>query len=812
MESLGEVFPQMVDTKAGIQKPLVAKSGPEGCIEGENIPFRIVDELIDIKYNGPRLELLCSTKIHINRTVWTHETSMHQLTESKDKVGLMIFCIEFWDDDVFRIRFNNGNEIVKPIDLSDMATTMLTGQPKNDMVIKVVEDEEKILVHTLKVELQINRSPFCMEAKSNNGTLLWKQKGYEYFAINNFRSSTASVNGVIDCFESLSLDYDECIYGFGERFDYVERKGKALDLWNKDAIGSTSGRTYINIPFMWSTKGYGLFINNYGKTYCEVGTRETGTLTLGVEDGYMDYFVICSQDPKVILKKYSSLTGFSPTPPVWTFGLWMSRNSYLSWDIVHGVAADMQKHQIPFDVLHLDSAWFKENFNCDLRFCPDRFPEPEKHIKKLREQGYRVSLWQYNFVPPKENNANYVEGREKGYFAMGKDGELFKYPDYVIGSWVDDAIIDFSNPEAVKWYTCQIKELIRMGASAIKTDFAEGIPEEAVYKNIDGKKFHNYYSLIYNHVIDKAIKEVSSDATVWARSGTAGSQRYPIHWGGDSQSTWNGLSGTLKGGLALGLSGIPFYSHDIGGFIGRPSSELYIRWAQLGFFSSHARCHGMGDNNKREPWSFGEQACAIFKKYADLRYRLLPYIYAQSIRSSETGLPLMRALILEYPQDRNVYHIEDQYMFGNDMLVAPILFPMKDKQQRGIYLPKGRWVDFWTGEMVDSNGTWVVIDACLEIMPIYVKANAVIPYTGKRSSTENKIGQIQGLEVYPDASGTWHHNDGENILKVNVDTRFITIESENGADVSEVYAFSKQQPTCMCGNGKLNLITHRTLV
>lgn len=371
----------------------------------------------------------------------------------------------------------------------------------------------------------------------------------------------------------------------------------------------------------------------------------------------------------------------------------------------------------------------------------------KKHIKKLNDKGFKISLWQYNFIPPKTNNTHYAEAVKYGYLAKNKNGLPYQLPDSCKGSWTDDVIIDFSNPDARKWYGEKIENLIKTGASAIKTDFGEGIPEEAVYHSIEGKYFHNLYSLVYNSTVFNASKKITGENLVWARSGTAGSQRYPIHWGGDSQCTFDALAGTLKGALSIGMSGIPFFSHDIGGFIGTPDEELYIRWAQLGLFSSHSRCHGVGNDANREPWKISEKACDIFRFYDKLRYSLMPYIYEQAEKCTKTGLPMMRALYLEYPSDRNVWHIDDEYLFGDNLLVAPILKPMSKSKIRNIYLPKGIWFDYFTKEKIESNGTWVQREIDLETMPIYIKQNTTLKYRSN-NNLKNGIGEIIKKEKF----------------------------------------------------------------
>ena len=363
-------------------------------------------------------------------------------------------------------------------------------------------------------------------------------------------------------------------------------------------------------------------------------------------------------------------------------------------------------------------------------------------MEKLKQQGFRISLWQYNFIPPRKDNSNYLEAVEHGYLAKGLDGRPYQLPETCKGSWTDDVIIDFSDPDAREWYAGKIRALMQQGAGVIKTDFGEGIPEDAVYRRIEGKYFHNLYSLVYNATVFGASKE----NIVWARSGTAGSQRFPLHWGGDSQCSFEALAGTLRAALSIGMSGIPFFSHDIGGFIGQPDDELYVRWAQLGLFSSHSRCHGVGNHTHREPWYFSREACDIFRFYDKMRYSLMPYIYEQAQNCVRTGLPMMRALYLEYPEDRNVRHIDDEYLFGDSLLIAPVLKPLSKCRHRDLYLPKGTWFDYFSKEKIASAGQWIRREVTLSTLPIYVKEGAVIRYCSADTNLKDGMGSIVKTE------------------------------------------------------------------
>ena len=663
---------------------------------------------------------------------YTHETSLNLYKPADATVGRLYLHIELWTDSIFRVVFSSEKEIQNPYSRLPKDARMLTAEPE-----KVDFTFENNTVRTKEIEIHIDSETGKITANRLDGTEYFSELKTAFKAADIYDLSLSSSGNETACFEAVSLETDEVIYGLGERFDSLTRNGRTVDFHNKDAVGTTSRRTYINIPFYLSTKGYGLFLNSSAETDWQIATTDLNAVQFGVLEGQLDYFVIAGETPKDIIKGYCHLTGFSKLPPLWSFGLWMSRNSYTSWEVVDKIAKEVRENDIPCDVLHLDTAWFTEDWNCDLKFSEERFPNPKEHIKMLNDKGFKVSLWQYNFIPPRENNSNYHEAVENGYLAKDSQGKPYQLPESKKGSWTDDVIIDFSNPEARKWYSEKIKGLMDIGASAIKTDFGEGIPEDAVYHSIDGKHFHNLYSLVYNSTVFNA----SNENIVWARSGTAGSQRYPLHWGGDSQCSFAALAGTLRAALSLGLSGIPFFSHDIGGFIGTPDDELYIRWAQLGLFSSHSRCHGVGDNAHREPWYFSQEALEIFRFYDKLRYSLMPYIYSQAKKCTETGLPMMRALYLEYPGDRNTRFIDDEYLFGESLLIAPVLKPLSKGRTRDIYLPKGIWHDYFTREKIVSDGKWITREIDLKTMPIYVKDGAVLEYCSADTCLADGMGE-----------------------------------------------------------------------
>ena len=677
---------------------------------------------------------------------FTHETPMDLYREEQPTVDRLYLRLEVWSDRIFRIRFSREETPSDPFAGIPEDARMLIGKPeKTPFTVEEKEDRYEIL--TREIRVSVDKANARVRAAWLDGSGEFYSQRRENFQTDDIHDlSLSDLEGAYACFEALDLDTDELIYGLGERFDSLTRNGRAVDFHNKDAVGTTSPRTYVNIPFYMSTRGYGLFLNTGAKVDWQIGTRDASALQFCVADDQIDCFVIPGRTPKEILASYCGLTGFSKLPPLWSFGLWMSRNSYVSWDVAEDVAENVRSHDIPCDVLHLDTAWFTTDWDCDLKFSPERFPDPEGHMARLKEKGFHISLWQYNFIPPNEDNTHYQEAVEHGYLSKNAAGEPYQLPEECQGGWVKDVTVDFSNPEAREWYAEKIRALIRMGAGAIKTDFGEGIAEEALYHSIQGRYFHNLYSLVYNSTVFKATHDVSGENIVWARSGTAGSQRYPLHWGGDSQCTFDALAATLRGALTVGISGIPFFSHDIGGFIGTPTDELYVRWAQLGLFSSHSRCHGCGDRNHREPWMFSEEACRIFRFYDKLRYSLMPYIYSEAEKCTHTGLPMMRALWLEYPEDRNVRHIDDQYLFGDSLLIAPVLKPLSKSPYRDVYLPEGVWFDYFTKEKIRSHGQWIRRKVDLATMPIYVKEGAVLSYCSADESLANGMGEIVKTE------------------------------------------------------------------
>lgn len=537
--------------------------------------------------------------------------------------------------------------------------------------------------------------------------------------------------------EQIEIRDDEHFYGFGEKFMGLDKKGQNIDLWNTNCLGCNTNRTYKNIPFFMSTKGYGIFMHTSNAINCNMGQHADKAYTMMTDDDQIDYFFIYGPEMKEIIPRYTDLTGKTPLPPKWSFGFWISKISYKTYDEVKFLEKKFREEEIPCDVIHLDTDWYEYPWVCDYEFSKNRFPNPEEMIKEAKEKGFRITLWQMPYIEndPEHPNKVYLEGYEKGYFAFKKDGTY----DFAHG------LIDFTNPDAVEWYKNKLlRPLLEMGVAAIKVDFGESIPNFYKYAGMDSDKMHNLYPLLYNKAVFEVTKDVNGEdqGVIWARSTWAGSQRYPLHWAGDPDVDFHALVATVKAGLSFGLSGFPFWSHDIGGFNAPAKPDVYARWMQVGCFSSHSRAHGF---KTREPWDFGDEVKEISKKYLTLRYQLMPYIYSQAYKCTQTSLPMFRALVLEYQNDLNIFGIDNQYLFGDSFLVAPI---MDATNERDAYLPAGKWTNYWTKEVIEG-GKWIHIEAPLDVLPLYVRENAIIPMGKKMNYVDELPCDEITWDLYP---------------------------------------------------------------
>ncbi len=548
--------------------------------------------------------------------------------------------------------------------------------------------------------------------------------------------------------------HDECFSGTGERFSNLNLSGSTFNLINQDGQGVNSRRVYKNVPFYVSNRLYGIFFNTHA--HCKVSFKDYSTKSVQFvsDDSNVDFFIFGGNTIEKILFNYKCITGFPNVPPLWSYGIWMSKMTYFSEKEIDEIVMTLQQDEFPFDVIHIDTGWFRKDWLCEWKFNTKRFPNPKEFIQKLKSKGIKVSLWQLPYIA--KNAIQCEEAITHKYIGVSGNSNKDSNSNFGVEDYA--GTIDFTNPHAIAWYKDLLRELLEIGVKCIKADFGEEIHMNATYKAMDAKLLHNLYPFLYQKAVSEITEEITSDSIIWARSGWAGCQRFPVHWGGDAEASWSGLSGSLKGALHIGLSGFAHWSSDIPGFHGTPnfmnsiiSDNLYVRWTQCSVFSSHMRYHG---TSNREPYHF-PNVKNIIKAWWRMRYALIPYISELSHISANSGYPIIRSLIFEHPDDKICWNINDQYYFGSDIMVAPIL---NDSGVRDIYLPKGSWVDFYTGEVLEGNQWLMHYKSELQTIPVLFKKNSTI-------------------SIYPESVMNTDEIIESKIIKVEIDDSFKGIDS-----------------------------------
>jgi alpha-D-xyloside xylohydrolase len=642
--------------------------------------------------------------------------------------------LQFVSPRTVRVRLRTGPEVRPPAE-----SLMLVKEPGPDPSWKYESVEGGHRYASAGGSLTVLDKPWHLEFRDPRGRLLTRtQHPSDY--------TNTLVPALPFLFVRRSSDYSrslgavfylspgEKLFGTGESFTRLDKRGQRVVLWANDANGVETERMYKPVPFFMSSRGYGMFLHTSAPATFDMGATYQGSNALLLGDDELDLFFFFGS-PKEILDEYTTLTGKAPLPPLWSFGLWMSRISYFSEEETRAVAARLRENRIPSDVIHLDTGWFETDWRCDYEFSKTRFQDPARMIADLKKDGFRISLWQLPYFVPK--NRLFPEILQKGLAVRDAKGNL----PY------EDAVLDFSNPDTVAWYREKIARLLRLGVGAIKVDFGEAAPLTGLYASgRSGFYEHNLYPLRYNRTVADVTREVSGESIIWARSAWAGSQRYPVHWGGDAAKMDAGMAATLRGGLSFGLSGFTFWSHDIGGFTGGPAEEVYRRWVPFGMLTSHSRSHGMPP---KEPWELSAQFLDEYRRAAEMKYRLMPYVYAQAKDASARGLPMVRALFVEYPDDPGAWSVEDEYLFGTDMLVAPLF--EAGTTGRDVYLPGGRWVDYQSGR-VYARG-WQRIEAGAVPAVILVREGAVLPHIALAPSTSGMDWSRLELVSYGEAGG-----------------------------------------------------------
>lgn len=636
------------------------------------------------------------------------------------------FKIDFVTPRTVRIRM-----LTTPVEPKPAASIMLAKEPGRDGSWKVTETNDKIIYSSDYGTIQINKNPWRIVLKDKAGRILSQtaalsdadstQVKYTPFCFVKRGSDNARrINPV------FTLTADEMIFGCGESATGLNKAGQKVNLFVTDPQGPETDQMYKPIPFFMSNRGYGMFMHTSAPVTCDFGATYIGLNKMFMGDENLDLFVFFGE-PKDILDEYTDLVGKPGMPPLWSFGTWMSRITYFSEKEGYDVAANIRKNKYPCDVIHFDTGWFDVDWQCDYKFSENRFQNPQQMLKDLRSQGFHVCLWQLPYFTPK--NRYFSELIEKDMYVKNGNGEL----PY------EDVVLDFSNPETVKWYQDKLAGLLNIGVSAIKVDFGEAAPLNGIYASgKSGWYEHNLYPVRYDMAVSEITKKLHNENIMWARAAWAGSQRYPLHWGGDAATTNTGLLGTLR----AGLSGFSFWSHDMGGFVKSTPEDLYCRWIPFGFLTSHTRAHGAPPT---EPWLYDSKRVQdVFRKSAEMKYRLMPYVYAQAKECTEKGLPMLRALFVEFPDDPGAWKVDDEYLFGSQILVAPLL--ESGMTGRTVYLPEGKWIDYQTEKVYE--GGWHRIEAGSLPIIMLVRDGSVLPHLKLAQSTAEMDWSKMSLKVY----------------------------------------------------------------
>ncbi len=615
---------------------------------------------------------------------------------------------------------------------------------KENCKLEVEDSDESICIRSGKAGLLIDKKNWKMtylNGEEKRCTSGWRDLAYmkrdwkgEAYALTN---NDAYMR------QQLSLGVGELVYGLGERFTAFTKNGQSVDIWNEDG-GTSTEQSYKNIPFYISNKGYGIFVNHPEKVSFEVATEAVTKVEFSVPGERLDYFYINGPEMKDVLRRYTDLTGKPGLPAPWTFGLWLSTSFTTNYDeeTVMSFIDGMLDRGIPMKVFHFDCFWMKDFHWSDFTWDARVFPDPEGMLSRIKAKGLRVCVWINPYIA--QRSAMFDEGMEHGYFLKRNDGSVWQWDMWQPGM----ALVDFTNPDACKWYQGKLKALLDMGVDCFKTDFGERIPVvDCVYHNgMDAEKMHNYYTYLYNKVVYELLEEQKGkgEAVLFARSATVGGQKFPVHWGGDCWSDYESMEESLRGGLSLQMSGFGFWSHDIGGFESTSTPDVYKRWCAFGLLSSHSRLHG--STSYRVPWAYDEEAVDVVRFFTRLKAKLMPYLWKTALTAHNEGIPSMRALVLEFTKDKNTHHIDKQYMLGDSLMVAPVF---NEESTGEYYLPvvDGVWTNFFTGEE-EAGGQWYSRKCGYCDIPLMARPDSIVAVGAVDDNPEYDYGDGVTLRVF----------------------------------------------------------------
>lgn len=642
--------------------------------------------------------------------------------------------------------------------------------------IDATENETEICIRSGNAELLIHKKDWSMTYYGNGKKCCVSATRDLAYLKTDWKGEAYVKSSDTDAYmrQQLSIGVGELIYGMGERFTAFVKNGQTVDIWNEDG-GTSTSQSYKNIPFYLSNKGYGVYVNHSDQVSFEVASDSVNKVAFSVPGENLDYFFLNGPSMKEVIMRYTDLTGKPALPPAWTMGLWLSTSFTTNYDekTVMSFIDGMLDRNIPLKVFHFDCFWMKGFHWSDFTWDSSVFQDPKGMLARIRQKGLKVCVWINSYIG--QESALFDEGMENDYFLKRPDGSVWQWDMWQPGM----AIVDFTNPAACKWFQDKLEVLLDMGVDCFKTDFGERIPTDCVYSNgMDPVKMHNYYTYLYNKTVFELLerKKGKGEAVLFARSATVGGQKFPVHWGGDCSSNYESMEESLRGGLSLQMSGFGFWSHDIGGFESTSTPDVYKRWCAFGLLSSHSRLHG--STSYRVPWAYDEEAVDVLRFFTQWKARLMPYLWKTAITAHKEGIPSMRAMVLEFTEDKMCGYLDKQYMLGDSLLVAPIF------NEDGIgeyYLPKaeGCWTNFFTGER-QQGGSWYSGKYGYLDVPLMVRPNSVIAIGAKEDGPEYDYADQVTFHVYElnkTASTVVYDLDGRQVAAITL---------KNQADVIEI--------------------------
>ncbi len=657
-----------------------------------------------VEYAGHRLEGRELTVYAAGKHIAGRGDSMN--------IGLITVRLTSPMEDVIHVElthFEGGSEVLTRPQVRDAAPE-----------VSVTETDAELVFRSGNLRAVICKEPSRWGIAYCQGDRRLTATGYR-----NQAQMRDSSTGKAYMVEQLELGVGEYVYGLGEQFTPFVKNGQSVGIWNEDG-GTASQQAYKSIPFYLSSRGYGVLVDTFGDLEFEIASEKVECVQFSVPGERLGYYVVGGEDPKGALSRYCGLTGKPALPPAWSFGLWLTTSFTTNYDeaTTSSFIQGMKDRNIPLTVFHFDCFWMRAYHWCDFIWDPDTFPDPAGMLRRYHDNGLKICVWINPYIA--QQSYLFREGMEQGYLVRKTDGSVWQTDLWQPGM----ALVDFTNPDAVRWYQDKLAALLDMGVDCFKTDFGERVPVRGIqwFNGADPMDMHNYYTYLYNQAVFTLLEERkgAGGAVLFARSATVGGQQFPAHWGGDCAASYPSMAETLRGGLSLACSGFGFWSHDISGFEQTAAPDLYKRWCQFGLLSSHSRLHGSG--SYRVPWNFDEEACVVLREMVELKCALMPYLYRQAVIAHDSGVPMLRPMFLEFPEDRSCLPLDMQYMLGDSLLAAPIF---REDGEVEYYLPAGKWVNLLTRQVLEGPG-WHRGVFDYHALPLMVRPNSILPLGGRR--------------------------------------------------------------------------------